>query len=276
MDGKTCVVTGANSGIGLEAARSLTALGAEVVLVCRNADKAEAARADIAQSTGRSPKIVLCDLSSQAEVRRAAAEIIERFPRVDVLVNNAGLVHSGRIETVDGLEQTLAVNHLAPMLLTSLLFDRIVAARGRVITVSSGMHWRGNIDFHDLQSKRRYSQFTVYADTKLMNVLFTRELARRLDGTGAVANCMHPGVVATNFGPQKGLLSKLTKLARNFMITPAKGADTIVWLATSVEGGQTSGAYFAKRKVALSSPKSKDMALARRLWDESARLVGLD
>jgi NAD(P)-dependent dehydrogenase (short-subunit alcohol dehydrogenase family) len=280
MEGKTCVITGANSGIGREAARGLLALGAEVVLVCRNADKAEEARRDIVATTGRDKaQVVLCDLANQADIRRAAAEIDARFPRIDVLVNNAGLVLTQRTETVDGLEATLAVNHLAPLLLTSLLRDKLIATAregsARVITVSSAMHWMGRVDFDDLQRQRRYSQFQVYADSKLMNVLFTRSLARDLAGTNVVANCMHPGVVATNFGPQKGLLRSLTGVARRFMKTPAEGADTVVWLASSAEGGAQRGEYFVNRKVARSSPKSKDMALAARLWRESERLVGL-
>lgn len=277
MRGRTCVITGANSGIGREAARALLGLGDEVVMVCRNRDKAEEARADIVKTSGSDKvSIVLCDLASQAEIRRAAEEIGERFDRVEVLVNNAGLVNTERRETVDGHEATLAVNHLAPMLLTHLLKDKLVASSpSRVITVSSGMHWRGRIDFDDLQSKRGYSQFATYSNTKLMNILFARELARRMAGTGVVSNAMHPGFVHTSFGPQKGFLRLAQPLARPFMISAKEGADTIVWLASAPETANVTGEYFVKRRVALSSPRSKDMDVARRLWEVSARLVGI-
>jgi len=277
MQGQTCVITGANSGIGREATRGLLALGAEVVMVCRNRDKAEDAKADVMRTTGRDKvHIVLCDLASQADIRRAAVELLERFPRIHALLNNAGLVNTERLETIDGHEATFAVNHLAPMLFTHLLKDRLITSSpSRVVTVSSGMHWRGRIDFDDLESKRGYSQFSVYSNTKLMNVLFARELARRLTGTGVVSNAMHPGFVHTNFGPQKGFLRLAMPLARPFMISAPQGADTMVWLASAPEAANVSGEYFLKRKVALSSPRSKDMDLARRLWEVSAHLVGM-
>lgn len=277
MEGRTVVITGANSGIGREGARALLAAGAEVVMVCRNRDKAEEARADVTRTSGNDrAHIVLCDLASLADIRRAAAELLERFPKIHVLVNNAGLMNTERHETVDGHEATFAVNHLAPMLLTHLLRERLVASSpARVVTVSSGMHWTGTVDLDDLESKRRYSQFPVYASTKLMNVLFTRELARRLVGTGVVANALHPGLVNTNFGPQKGVMKLLQPLSRPFGISAAEGADTMVWLASATEVAEVSGEYFAKRKIAMSSPRSKDMELARRLWDVSARLVGI-
>jgi len=277
MEGQTVVITGANSGIGREAARGLVALGAEVVMVCRNRDKAEEARADVVRTTGKDKvQVVLCDLASQADIRRGAAELLERFPKIHALVNNAGLVNTERLETIDGHEATFAVNHLAPMLLTHLLKNRLVASSpSRVITVSSGMHWRGRVDLDDLESKRGYSQFAVYANSKLMNVLFARELARRLTGTGVVSNAMHPGFVHTNFGPQKGFMKLAMPLARPFMISAPQGADTTVWLASAPEAGKVSGEYFYKRKVALSSPRSKDMDLARRLWEVSAHMVGI-
>jgi NAD(P)-dependent dehydrogenase (short-subunit alcohol dehydrogenase family) len=276
MERRTIVITGANSGIGREAARQLLTFGHEVVLVCRNRDKAEAARADVTQTSGNTlAHVVLCDLASQADIRRAAAELLERFPRIHALVNNAGLINTDRSETVDGHEATLAVNHLAPMLLTHLLKDRLVASSpARVITVSSDYHWRGRVDFDDLQSKAGYAQFSVYANSKLMNVLFTRELARRLAGTGVVANAMHPGLVQTNLGPQKGFFKLAYPLATPFMISAAKGADTITWLASAPEAAHVSGEYFCKRKVRLSSPRSKNMDVARRLWEVSAHLVG--
>ncbi len=277
MERRTIVITGANSGIGREATRQLLTLGHELVLVCRNRDKAEEARADVTRTSGNDhAHVVLCDLASHADIRRAAAELLDRFPRIHVLVNNAGLINTERAETVDGHETTFAVNHLAPMLLTNLLRARLVASSpARVITVSSDYHWRGRVDFDDLQSKAGYSQFPVYANSKLMNVLFTRELARRLVGTGVVANAMHPGLVQTNLSPQKGFFKLAYPLAKPFMISAAKGADTITWLASAPEASHVSGEYFCKRRVRLSSPRSKDMDVARRLWDVSARLVGI-
>lgn len=276
---KTCLITGANSGIGREAARGLLAEGFVVIMLCRNPDKAKEAQADVCKTTGapldRAP-IVLCDLQRMEDIRRAAAEILDRFPRLDALINNAGLMNTERLETPDGHEATFAVNHLAPFLLTNLLRPRLESSSpSRVITVSSGMHWRGKVDLDDLQSKRGYSQFGVYANSKLMNVLFTRELSRRLVGSGVTANAMHPGLVHTNFGPQKGVLKALMPLARPFMISATQGADTGVWLASSPEVAAVSGEYFVKRKIAPSSPRSKDLDLARRLWDVSARLTGL-
>lgn len=277
MEGRTVVITGANSGIGREATRALLASGAEVVMVCRNREKAEEARADVTRTSGSDrAHIVLCDLASLADLRRAGAELIERFPKIHVLVNNAGLMNTERHETVDGHEATFAVNHLAPMLLTHLLRDRLVASSpSRVVTLSSGMHWTGSVDLDDLESKRRYAQFPVYAATKLMNLLFARELARRLVGTGVVSNAVHPGLVNTNFGPQKGIMKLLQPLSRPFGLTAVQGADTLVWLASAPEAAAVTGEYFARRKIALSSPRSKDVELARRLWDVSARLVGI-
>ena len=280
MKGRTCVITGASSGIGKEAARGLLALGAEVVMLCRDPEKAEAARADIAKTVGgdgsERAHVVMCDLASEADIRRVASELNARFHQIHVLVHNAGAINTERRESVDGHELTLAVNHLAPMLLTHLLEDRLVASSpSRVITVASGAHWRGSVDFDDLQSQRSYSQLGVYSATKLMNILFARELARRLAGTGVVSNAVHPGFVHSGFGPQKGVLRTAWKLMRPLMISSEDGADGIVWLASAPEAGNVSGEYFVKRKVALSSPRSKDMDLARRLWEVSAHLCGI-
>lgn len=280
MKGRTCVITGASSGIGREAARGLLALGAEVVMLCRDAKKAGDARADIVKTAGGDADarahVVLCELASLADIHRAADELLGRFHQIHVLVHNAGAINTERRESSDGHELTLAVNHLAPMLLTHLLRDRLVTSSpSRVITVASGAHWRGSVDFDDLQSQRNYSQYRVYADSKLMNILFARELAHRLTGTGVVSNAMHPGLVSSSFGPQQGLMRTAWKLMRPLMISSQEGADTIVWLASAPEAASVTGEYFVKRKVALSSPRSKDMDLARRLWEVSAHLCGI-
>ncbi len=278
MTGRVCVVTGANRGIGRATAEGLGALGATLVLVTRrHADGVEAAERIAKEGRAPRPDVVEADLSSQAAVQRAAGEIRDRYPRLHVLVNNAGVVTRSRQLTVDGIETQLAVNHLAPFLLTNLLLDQLRAgAPSRVITVSSTTHHGAVIDFDDLQSARAYDSAEVYAVTKLMNVLFTYELARRLQGTGVTANCLHPGAVATK------LLADYMRvplvggaLARTFGASPEAGADTVVYLAASPEVERVSGKYFSNRRQARSSPASYDETLARQLWEVSERLTGL-
>jgi NAD(P)-dependent dehydrogenase (short-subunit alcohol dehydrogenase family) len=282
MVGKVALVTGASSGLGLATARALAASGAELILWCRDAVRAEAARAAIVRETGNPHvHVVLADLASQVDVRRGAADVLERFPRLDVLVNNAGVVLAERRETPDGIEAMLATNHLAPFLLTHLLRERLVrsaqrAAPARVITVSSSTLWLGKIRFDDLQSTRHYNGYALYATTKLMNVLFTRELARQLAGSGVVASAMHPGTVRTNISPPDGTFVRwLGSLARPLMLTPDQGADTIVWLARDAAGERANGGYYVRRKVGLLPPAARNAALARRLWEASRRLTGL-
>ena len=278
MAGKVALVTGASSGIGFATARALAARGAKLILWCRDAARAEASRAAIVRATGNpNVHVVLADLASQVDIRRGAADVLERFPRLDVLVNNAGVVLEKRQETTDGLETMLATNHLAPFLLTHLLRERLVqSAPARVVTVSSSALWLGRIRFDDLQSTRGYNGYALYATTKLMNVLFTRELARQLDGSGVVANAMHPGTVRTNLSPADGTFVRwLANLAQPFLLTPEQGADTAVWLARDPAGGRVSGRYFVRRKVGFLPPAAKDAALARRLWDVSLGLTRL-
>lgn len=276
---RTIVVTGANSGIGKAAAIELARRGAHVVMTARDASRGETARDDVRRASGNDRvELRLGDYASLASVRALAAQLAE-LPRIDVLVNNAGLMQSVRSETGDGFETTFQVNHLAPFLLTTLLFPKIRQTSGaRIVNVASDAHKNaGALDFDDLQSKRRYVSFSVYGRSKLANILFTRELARRIAGSGVTANCLHPGVVATSFGADGdtgGLFALGMKIARPFMITPEKGADTIVYLATSPEVAQTSGAYFVKRRERTPNRHALDDAAARRLWDESVRMTG--
>ena len=233
---------------------------------------------EIERRCGRgSATLLIADLASQRQVRRVAAALRERFDRLDVLVNNAGV--SGwrtRLVTEDGLERTFAVNHLAPFLLTTLLLDRLGAsAPARVVTVSSAAHRFFALDFDDLQGERRYSAFAAYCRSKLANVLFTHELARRLEGTGVTANCLHPGVVATDlFRDMPRWLRAM--LVRPVVLTPAQGADTVLHLATAPALAGVSGRYFARRKAVRPSRSSRDAHAARRLWEASEALTARD
>jgi retinol dehydrogenase-14 len=218
------------------------------------------------------------DMSVQAGVRRLAAQVADTYPRLDVLVNNAGGFWAHRHVTADGLERTFALNHLAPFLLTSLLLDRLTAsAPARILTVSSGAHAGGRIDFGDLQGERNYSGQRAYSQSKLANVMFTYELARRLDGTGVTATVLHPGVVRTSFGAEdrEAYLAVLIRVARVFMKTPAQGAGTPVYLASAPQVEGISGRYFVNRKPRTSSNASRDTAAAARLWQVSAELTGM-
>jgi NAD(P)-dependent dehydrogenase (short-subunit alcohol dehydrogenase family) len=283
VEGRTCLVTGATSGIGTETALGLAERGAHVVICGRSAERAEAARADIVRRSGnRRVDVLLADLSSQAEVRKLAETFLEGHGALHVLVNNAGVVHNRRRTTVDGLEATFAVNHLAYFLLTGLLLERLRrSAPARVVNVASDAHHFGSIDWDDLQAERRYqgppilSGMRVYGTSKLCNVLFTRELARRLEGTGVTANCVHPGMVATGLGTNNGVLGNVAMgLARPFAKSPAQGARTTLHVALAPELEGVSGGYFANERPARLSSAARDDEAARRLWDESCRLVG--
>ena len=277
MGGKVALVTGGTSGIGKATAMALAAMGADVVVVGRDRGRGEGAAAEIRAQTGAKVDLALADLASQAGVRGLAEEFRRRYDRLDVLVNNAGLVQSTRTETPDGLETTFATNHLAPFLLTNLLLDMLKeSAPSRVVTVSSEAERWGNIDFDDLQSKKRYSGFPVYGMTKLANIMFTYELAERLAGTGVTATCMHPGAVNTRFGTNNsGPMTILFRAFKPFMRTPEQGADTVIWLAASPDVEGVSGRYYADRKPIEPKKIANDPAARRRLWDESERLTGL-
>ncbi len=278
MIGKTCLVTGANSGIGLEIARGLAARGARVLMVARDADRGEAARVEVAESRGSdSVELLLCDLSSQRQVRELAAEVLDRCGELHVLVNNAGLTLGERILTEDGIETTFAVNHLAPFLLTELVRERLVAsAPARVVTVASHAHRGSKIDFDDPSGERKFNAWGAYGQSKLANILFTTELAQRLEGTGVTATCLHPGVVRTGFGRQgPASIRFFLKVGGLFLLTPERGADTAIWLTSSPEVDGASGGYYEKRRIAESSRAACDPESARRLWQLSERLTGL-
>ncbi|MFL5495584.1 MAG: SDR family oxidoreductase [Gemmatimonadales bacterium] len=278
LNGRVCVVTGASRGIGRAAAEQLGALGATLVLIARRAEDGEAVADAVASgSAAPRPEVVAADLSVQADVRAAAATLRDRHPRIHVLINNAGVIVRQREVTVDGLERQFAVNHLAYFLLTRLLLDRLEAgAPSRIVNVTSGAHQGGTLDLNDLQSERRYDPVRVYGRTKLANILFTYELARRLEGTGVTANCVHPGVIATKLlSDYMNLPVVGGALARTFGASPEKAATAIVHLAAAPEVEQVTGTYFDGRRVTRSSPASYDEALARRLWEASERLTGL-
>ena len=277
MTGKTVLVTGASGGIGLATAAGLAQLGARVGLVGRDAARSEGA-AERLRAAGGQVDVFVADMSSQREVRRLAEEVLTAYPRLDVLVNNVGGYWATRHATVDGLERTFAVNHLAPFLLTNLLLDRLHASTpARVVTVSSGAHAMGIIDFEDLQGERVYSGERAYNQSKLANVMFTYELARMLQGSGVTANTCHPGVVRTNFGREdsKGWMRLMLPVIRPFLKSPDKGAATSVYLASSSAVQDATGQYFVKQKARRSSTASYDTTAAARLWHVSATLVGL-
>ncbi len=278
MEGKIVLITGGTSGIGKAAATALAAMGAEVVVTGRNRARGEAALGEIRRTSGSEKvSLMLADLAVQAEVRKLADNFRERHDRLDVLVNNAGLIQSRRKETPDGIELTLAVNHLAPFLLTNLLLDLLEkSAPSRVITVSSEARRHAEIDFDDLQSERRYRAFPVYGMTKKANILFTYELAERLEGTGVVANCVHPGGVNTNFGDDNrspGIL--LFRAFKPFMRTPEQGADTVIYLASSPEAAEMNGMYLTDREE-VSPAEPRDAMAQKRLWEVSTSLTNLE
>jgi retinol dehydrogenase 14 len=274
MTGRICAVTGATRGIGRATAEGLARLGASVILVCRRLEDGEAVAREIGARYS-TPDVVAADLSSQASIRRAAADIQERYPRLHVLINNAGVIPRRREVTVDGLEMQFAVNHLAYFLLTNLLLPQLKAgAPSRIINVSSGAHTHASMDFDDLQAERAYEPKEVYSRSKLANVLFTYELARRLEGTGVTVNSLNPGVVATGMladymGVAPGLGAGST-----FGAKPEEGAETSIYLASSPEIERVTGKYFERRQARRSSRESYDEAPARRLWELSQRLTG--
>ncbi len=274
-------MTGATSGIGRAAATALAARGAEVLLLARNRAKGERAREEIARATGnRRLDLVLADLSSLDQVRRAAEAVLASGRPLHVLLNNAGVITLRRETTVDGYERIFAVNHLAHFLLTNLLLARLrESAPARVVTVASAAHGfsGGGLDWDDLQSERgRFRPMRVYGRSKLANILFTRELARRLEGTGVVCHCFHPGFVGSSFGANNGWLAGwLMALARPFARSPERGADTAVFLCSSPEAAIGTGRYWIDRREREPKAVARDEAAARRLWEVSERLVGL-
>jgi NAD(P)-dependent dehydrogenase (short-subunit alcohol dehydrogenase family) len=277
MKGRTVVVTGATSGIGEAAVLALAGLGARIVFVAR--DEARA-RATIRKLETKAPELGhrmhLADLSTMAETRKVGAAIAASEPRIDVLINNAGALFSDRRVTPEGLELTFALNHMAYFVLTEVLRENLIAsAPARIVSTSSTAHHGARLDFSDLQNAKNYHGFSVYGRSKLANILFTRELARRLAGTGVTANCLHPGAVATRFGDSSGgWFGRLVPLLRLFFISPEKGADTIIYLASSPEVANRTGAYFVKRQITGPSAAARDDVAAKRLWEASEALAG--
>jgi len=280
MNGRTVLITGGNTGIGRETAVALARAGAQVVFTSRDAGKGQAALAEIrARSGSDAVEVMELDLARLGSVRDLASRVGDRFDRLDVLVNNAGLMLGSRRETADGYEMTFQVNHLGPFLLTTLLGDRLAAGdRARVVNVASAAHKsaRHGLDFDDLQSTRGYRSFSVYAKSKLANILFTRELARRWDDHGIAVNAVHPGFVASDFG-RDGDMSRLAGLAypliRVFALTPEQGARTQVHVASAPEVEGVTGGYWAKSAPATPSAAAQDDTAAARLWAVSEQLV---
>jgi len=280
LHGRTVVVTGANSGVGRATALALARAGADTVITARHEERGRQALADIRRDSGSERvDLVLFDLGDLSSVRRGAEEILDRCARIDVLVNNAGLVQSARAETVDGYEATFAINHLGPFLLTQLLTDRLVdSAPARVVNVASTAHQaaRRGLDFDDLQSTRHYRGMQAYSRSKLANILFTTELARRLAHRAVTANCLHPGTVASGFARDddaSGFLAFGIKVIKPFILTPEKGARTSVYLASSPEVAEVTGQYFVKCRARVPSPAAQDPAAAALLWSLSEELV---
>jgi len=277
MTGKTCIVTGGNSGIGKATALGLARMGATVVIVSRGEEKGEAALADIiAKSGNRSIELMLADMSSQDSVRTLASDFKARHERLHLLVNNAGVYLTRRNTTVDGLESTFATNHLGPFLLTSLLLDLLEAsAPSRIVNVSSDAHNGAKIDFEDLQGQKKFSGWHAYGQSKLAMILFTHELAKKLDGKGVTVNSAHPGVVRTNFANNNGLVTFGFRLMRPFFISPKTAAKRILYVATSPDLEGVTGKYFNKMREARSSQESYDDNSAKRLWQMSEQLTKL-
>lgn len=277
MQGQVCVVTGATSGIGKAAAAALAQQGAEVIVVGRDPGRAEATAAAIQADGAPPPKVEIADLARLDQVRALAGRLNQTLDRIDVLINNAGLVLNERQVTPDGYEHVFAVNHLAPFLLTNLLRPKLTAsAPARVITVSSDAHTAARLDLDDPNLEHGWSSWRSYSNSKLANILFTRELARRLDGTGVTANCLHPGVVRTGFGRDARPLMRVgITIAKPFMLSPERGADTIVYLASSPDVAAKTGGFYVKRQLREPSAAARDDGLARRLWEISERLTGL-
>jgi len=279
MAGKVVLITGGTRGIGQATALGLASLGARVGITGRDRVRTEQAAACIRAASGN-PAVdaFAADLTSQAEVRRLAVAVLAAYPRLDVLVNNVGGFWAHRHLTADGLERTFALNHLAPFLLTNLLLDRLKAsAPARVVTVSSGAQAMGRIAFDDLQGARHYSGQRAYSQSKLANVMFTTELARRLAGTGVTATAVHPGVVRTNFvaEDQAWWFALISRVVRPLLKTPAQGAQTPIYLAASPEVAGVTGQFFANRTPKAANKVAYDTGLTARLWQVSADLVGM-
>ncbi len=276
MQGTTVVITGATSGIGEVAADRLAAKGARIVFVARDRARGEETLKHLhAIAPGPAHAVHYADLSRISEMKHVAAEIVAAEPRIDVLINNAGALFNSRKVSEDGLEMTFTLNHMSYFVVSNLLRARM-GAGSRIVSTASDAHSGAKLNFDDLQSEHGYSGFGAYGRSKLCNILFTREMARRLAGTGVTANCLHPGFVATRFGDQSGgILSFAVRLAKNFALTPEQGAQTIVYLASSPDVAAASGGYYVKSKPATPSKAAQNDADAKKLWDISAKIAGV-
>ncbi|HVU19710.1 MAG TPA: SDR family oxidoreductase [Rhizomicrobium sp.] len=277
MAAKTIVVTGGTSGIGEVAAVELATQGARIVLIARDPERAGITLSKLRNANPAAQHVShLADLSRIAEMKRVSREIAQAEPEIDVLINNAGALFGKRQVTEDGLEMTFAVNHMAYFVVTNELLPNLKSG-ARIVSTASDAHQGAKLDFSDLQSEKKYSGFSVYGRSKLCNILFNRELARRIDGTGVTANCLHPGFVATRFGDNSGgMFQTIIKLGKPVgAISPEKGAETIVYLASSPEVEGKSGGYYYKKKIATPTREAQNDADARRLWDVSAKLAGM-
>lgn len=278
MTNKIALVTGATAGIGKETARGIAKTGAKVVLIGRSREKGETVVEELKRTTNNENiELLVADLSVMSEIRRCADEFKSKYDRLDILVNNAGAIFDERETTSDGFEKTFALNHISYFLLTNLLLDVIKQSQpARIVSVSSAAHFYGKIDFDNLQSEKSFGALATYSNSKLMNVLFTYELARRLKETNVTANCLHPGGVASNFGDNmSGIFSYIVWFFKNtFAISAEKGAETSIYLATSPEVEGVSRKYFDSKKDKKSLAISYDEELQKRFWDESEKLVG--
>jgi NAD(P)-dependent dehydrogenase (short-subunit alcohol dehydrogenase family) len=278
MTGRICLITGATSGIGKAAAIELAKMNATVVMVARNKEKGEQTLVNVKQTSGNSNvDLLIADLSSMNQVRNLAEEFKQRYAKLHVLINNAGLANLRRYVTEDGYETTFATNYLAAFLLTNLLLDTLkTSAPSRIVNVSSVAHYNAHIDFDDIQLEKNYGTMRAYGISKLALVLFTRELARRLNGTGVTSYSLHPGAVATNIWTRPGGFARVVMtIPKLFMISPKKGAETVVYLASSPDVLGLSGEYFEKKQAKRSSEESYDESVAKKLWEVSAELTHL-
>lgn len=277
MEGKICLITGANSGIGKETTKALAKMNATVIMLCRDKDRGEKARKEIMEQTGnKNVDLLLCDLSSQDSIRKFVSEFKKKYQNLHVLINNAGIMLKKRILSIDGFEMNFAVHLLGPFLLTNLLLDVLKnSAPSRIINVASAAHKRAKIDFEDLQSEnKKYSLFRVYGISKLAEILFTYELSRKLEGTGVTANAVHPGVVATNLGRDQSKFSQW--FARIFFKNPEEGAQTSIYLASSPEVEGITGKYFVNKQPKQSSEESYNLEYAVNLWKICEELTKLN
>lgn len=280
IKGKNVMITGANSGIGKETAVELAKLGAKIIMVCRNEQRGKDAKQEIIErANSNEVELMIADLADQNSIRKFAHDFKQKYDKLNVLINNAGLILRERVLTSEGYEMTLAINHLGPFLLTNLLLDIIiVSAPSRIISVSSAAHKFSNLDLDNVNLENKFSSFRAYGNSKLANILFSQELARKLKGKGVTVNSLHPGGVKSNFAMDtySKIGKSLYSIPRIFMISPQKGARTSVYLASSPDVANITGKYFSKSKIAKTSKVSQDEVLQKKFWNLSLKMVGLD